>query len=87
MNDGWREHLMLLAHRAPQTSASASIGVQSMFALGEVYWVLMLFWLCFGCWSYWPAGGGGAFVPFGGNLLLFFIIAILGWHVFGPPFH
>jgi hypothetical protein len=53
-----------------------------MLPLGAVFWILMLLWLVFGSYWWWPSPG-----PMGINLLLFFIIAILGWHAFGPPFH
>ena len=54
------------------------------FAL--VYWILMLLWLIFGLWSNWPAGPATA-KPLGGTLLLFILLVILGWKVFGPPIH
>jgi hypothetical protein len=55
--------------------------------IGLLFWILMLVWLLFGTWSYWPAGSGALvdFRPLGGNLLLFLVIGILGWKVFGPP--
>jgi len=42
----------------------------------------MLLWLVFGLWSNWPAPR-----PIGGTLLLFILLVILGWKVFGPPVH
>jgi hypothetical protein len=54
------------------------------FAL--IYWILMLFWLFFGLWSNWPAAGS-PFRPLGGTLLLFILLVLLGWKVFGPPVH
>lgn len=44
------------------------------------FWVLMLIWLVFGFWSAWPNLRAG-----GPNLLLFILLAILGWAQFGPP--
>lgn len=55
------------------------------FAL--VYWILMLLWLVFGLWGAWPAGPNPNYKPIGGNLLLFVLLVILGWHAFGPPVH
>lgn len=57
------------------------------FAL--IYWILMLIWLVFGLWSNWPAGtpGGSGFRPLGGTLLLFILLVLLGWRVFGAPVH
>jgi hypothetical protein len=54
-----------------------------------LYWVLMLLWLVFGLWSNWPAAGAGsnAFRPLGGTLMLFILLVILGWRVFGSPVH
>lgn len=54
------------------------------FAL--VYWILMLIWLVFGLWSNWPVSGSNA-RPLGGTLLLFILLVILGWKVFGAPIH
>jgi len=54
------------------------------FAL--IYWVLMLFWLLFGLWSNWPVGAANA-KPLGGTLLLFILMVLLGYKVFGPPIH
>lgn len=50
------------------------------FAL--TFYVLMLIWFVYGAASTntgWPAWGG--------NLLLFLLILILGWRAFGPPIH
>lgn len=50
--------------------------------LSLLFWLLMLLWAVFGLW--WPnrATPLAAFLP--GNLLLFVLIAMLGWKVFGP---
>lgn len=50
--------------------------------LGLMFWILMLIWLVFGVWWNWPNH-----VVVGGNLLLFILIGLLGWHAFGPPVH
>jgi hypothetical protein len=56
------------------------------FAL--VYWILMLFWIAFGLWSNWPATGTvGGFRSLGNTLLLFILLLLLGWKIFGPPVH
>lgn len=52
--------------------------------LALLFWILMLFWLLFGCWRNYPFTAGN-FAPFGGDLLLFLLLLILGWHEFGPP--
>ena len=55
--------------------------------IGLLFWLLMILWLLFGLWSYWPAGSGGpiAYGPVGGSLLLFILLGLLGWMVFGAP--
>jgi phosphate/sulfate permease len=55
--------------------------------IGLLFWILMLLWLVFGLWMYWPASTGTplAFGLIGGNLLLFLVIGLLGWKVFGSP--
>ncbi len=50
------------------------------FAL--IYWILMLVWLVFGLWSSWPD-----YKASGRSLLLFALLLILGWKVFGAPVH
>jgi hypothetical protein len=52
--------------------------------LGLAFWILMLIWLVFGFWQYrttpnWPNAGG--------DLLLFILLLLLGWHAFGAPLH
>jgi hypothetical protein len=55
--------------------------------IGLLFWILMLVWLLFGLWSNWPAGTGAQlnYAPVGGSLLLFLVVGILGWKVFGAP--
>jgi hypothetical protein len=51
-----------------------------------LFWVLMLIWLLVGLWGFWPAGGSvQQFGPIGWGLVLFILIGLLGWKVFGPP--
>lgn len=52
------------------------------FAL--LYWILMLLWLIFGFWSNWPTPN---YPLVGGHLLLFVLLVLLGWRVFGQPLH
>lgn len=54
------------------------------FAL--LYWILMLLWFVFGLWSSWPLAGQN-FHPLGSTLLLFILLLILGWKLFGSPLH
>jgi len=54
-------------------------------SLGLAFWILMLIWLVFGIG--WHFGWFGPLAPFGGVLLLFILLGLLGWQVFGPPLH
>lgn len=51
---------------------------------GLCFWVIMLLWFVLGlAWH-----GGlivGYFGPIGFSLLLFLLLALLGWQTFGPP--
>ena len=51
--------------------------------IGLVFWILMLLWLVLGLWQVWPNWQGWA--P--GNLLLFILLLLLGWHAFAAPIH
>ncbi|MGA7238556.1 MAG: hypothetical protein WBY44_22930 [Bryobacteraceae bacterium] len=54
-----------------------------------LFWILMLFWAVFGAWSGYtmPATPGQPNVVryWGGSLLLFLLLLILGWQTFGAP--
>lgn len=52
---------------------------------GLAFWILMLVWLAFGLFG--VAVSGGAWYSWGGNLLVFILLVLLGWHVFGAPIH
>ncbi len=52
--------------------------------IGFLFWLLMILWLLFGMWWHWgrqPAAPD--FGLMGGNLLLFILLFLLGWKVFG----
>jgi len=53
--------------------------------LALIFWILMLLWLAFGFWTSWPSVAAGQWHPFGGNLLLFILLLLLGWAAFGAP--
>ena len=42
----------------------------------------MIIWAVFGAWSNWPNQK-----VLGDKLLLFVLLLILGWELFGPPVH
>jgi hypothetical protein len=50
--------------------------------LGLAFWILMLLWLVFGVWHAYPN-----YFLVGGSLLLFILLLLLGWKVFGAPIH
>jgi len=52
--------------------------------IGFLFWILMLFWLIFGFWVYWPNPDRRLS---GGHFLLWFLLFLLGWSVFGFPIH
>lgn len=50
--------------------------------LGLAFYILMLIWAVFGVWWNWPNRP-----VVGGNVLLFMLLLLLGWHSFGAPIH
>lgn len=50
--------------------------------LGLAYWILMLIWLAFGIYQ-----NRASLPAAGGDGLLFILLVLLGWKVFGPPIH
>lgn len=57
-------------------------------SIGLLFWVIMFVWLLFGLWSNWPAGGTTTgFRPVGGLVILWILLALLGWRVFGAAIH
>jgi hypothetical protein len=49
--------------------------------IGLAFWILMLIWLVFGFFG----DRLGPWAPWGGTLLLFILLLLLGWHDFGAP--
>lgn len=60
-------------------TTTTDIGENTM-TLAVAFWVLMLVWLVFGFWSYWPLDRRT-----GGHFLLWLLLFLLGWGVFGAP--
>lgn len=54
-------------------------------SMGLAYWILMLIWLALGLWANWPVGGAPNMRTAGGHGLLFILLVLLGWKVFGAP--
>jgi len=50
-----------------------------------LFWVLMILWLIVGLWFDYVPGQPYPLRQLPGNLLIFILLAILGWQVFGAP--
>jgi hypothetical protein len=49
--------------------------------MGVLFWMLMILWLLLGFWWHSPEFKEGKYGIFGGNLLLFVLLGLLGWKV------
>lgn len=49
-----------------------------------IFWIIMLVWLVFSAYSWWPSQPHPAPV-WGHTILLFILFLLLGWGVFGAP--
>jgi hypothetical protein len=56
-------------------------------SFGLLFWILMLIWLVFGWFYNSSPDRFGAYGWAGNSLLLFVLLGILGWGVFGAPVH
>ncbi len=54
--------------------------------LAVLFWILMLFGFFLNGWG-WVYPTAPPFTRWGGGLLLFLLLLILGWQVFGTPVH
>ncbi len=53
-------------------------------SIGLVFWILMILWFFFGAYVYWPEDSSPkGFRIMGNNLLLFVLLFLLGWGIFG----
>lgn len=55
-------------------------------SIGFLFWLLMILWLVFGFWHWGPTTPAN-YWPFGGHILLWILLALLGWHEFGFILH
>ena len=53
--------------------------------LGLAFWIICLIWLLFGFYRDRELIAGGNYGVAGSNLLLFMLLLLLGWGVFGAP--
>ena len=51
-------------------------------SIGLLFWLLMILWILLGAGLAWPRDEANRY-GFGANLLLWVVIALLGWKVFG----
>lgn len=51
--------------------------------IGMLFWLLMVLWIIFGLYTGRAEFGRGNYTVFGGNLLLFILLFLLGWATFG----
>ena len=56
-------------------------------SLGLAFWILMLIWLVFGLAFHYYGPAWGPYGFYGNTLLLFVLLLLLGWKVFGAPLH
>lgn len=55
-------------------------------SIALLFWVIMLIWLLFGLRTNWPVAGTAPW-GLGGHIVLWVLLALLGWKVFGPAIH
>jgi hypothetical protein len=53
-------------------------------SMSLLFWILMLIWLIFGFFQHWGVVPG-SYGVWGHSLLLFILLLLLGWQVFGAP--
>jgi hypothetical protein len=53
--------------------------------IGILFWILMLLWLVFGFFWNRQEFKNGNYGFFGGNILLFVLLVLIGWQAFGAP--
>jgi hypothetical protein len=52
-------------------------------SIGLLFWLLMILWILFGFYTHSDEFKAGRYGIFGGNLLLFILLFLLGWRAFG----
>lgn len=55
-------------------------------SIALLFWIIMVVWLLFGLWSNWPVTGANG-RPLAGTVILWVLLALLGWKVFGAAIH
>jgi hypothetical protein len=52
-------------------------------SIGLLFWILYVIAVIFGPFAVWPKDSATGWKPFGGSLLLFILLFLVGWRVFG----
>lgn len=52
-------------------------------SIGLLFWILMIIWFVFGLMNNWPGTTPRPFATVGNTTLLFLLLFLLGWGVFG----
>jgi hypothetical protein len=52
---------------------------------GIWFWIIYVLCVLFGMYFDWPQGDKPNYRPLGGRLVVFVLLGLLGWRVFGPP--
>jgi hypothetical protein len=56
-------------------------------SIGLLFWIIMVVWFIFGAYQNRGAVQGGNFSAFSGSMILFVLLFLLGWRVFGFVIH
>ena len=56
-----------------------------MLSIGIIFWIIMLISLILGFWVYRGPEGRYNWWGFGGSFILWILLCLLGWKVFGAP--
>ena len=51
---------------------------------GIWFWIIYVLCVLFGAWVDWPQSPEARW-PFGRTLVIFVLLGLLGWGIFGPP--
>jgi len=52
--------------------------------IGLLFWLIYILSLIFSIWGYYPFVQAN-YRPFGGSILMYILVGLLGWAVFGAP--
>lgn len=52
--------------------------------IGILFWMIMILWFLFGLYWHSEEAKTKGYGVYGGSLLLFVVLGLLGWRVFGP---